>query len=260
MYKLIATDIDGTLIRDDKKISERTKEMIKKWTEKGNFFICVSGRAHTGVLSLVKDLNLKKTYHVAYNGNILFNADGKVKIMTYFDYDEYKVLIDHLRKTSRSYVVMDGKCMNYETEDLSANEIMIPNNGDIEFIKIEDSLKIKNPFQICSYYETKEEAEKILSKKYKTISGCVTNPALIDFFPNVISKANGLSKIVEELGVKKEEVIAIGDNGNDIDMIKYAGMGVAVKNATDDLKNESDEVLDYTNNEDAVYHLIKRYI
>ena len=110
MYKLIATDIDGTLIRDDKKISERTKEMIKKWTEKGNFFICVSGRAHTGVLSLVKDLNLKKTYHVAYNGNILFNADGKVKIMTYFDYDEYKVLIDHLRKTSRSYVVMDMNC------------------------------------------------------------------------------------------------------------------------------------------------------
>ncbi|HHX55014.1 MAG TPA: HAD-IIB family hydrolase, partial [Clostridiales bacterium] len=84
-------------------------------------------------------------------------------------------------------------------------------------------------------------------------------PIFLEFLDKGVNKGVGLSLIAQHLGIRQEEIIAVGDAGNDIAMIKYAGLGVAMGNATDDVK----EIADYitlTNEEDGVAHLIEKFM
>lgn len=260
MYKILAADIDGTLFNDKKEVTKKTVEAIKKCNEKGVYVILSSGRYYKGVLPIAESLDLDKSYHVADNGISYFDTKGEVNFIKVFDFDDYKLLVEHLRNTSRSFVVTNESGMWYETEDESCVKTMKPNNGDAPFIKVDDVLKVKNPFKICAYYETDEEVNNILSKKYNTITGCVSFNVLIDFYPKGIDKYITLMEVAKKLNVKKEEIVAIGDSDNDLPLIKNAAVGISVANASEKLKEASDIVLKQNNNEDPVCYVIENII
>jgi HAD superfamily hydrolase (TIGR01484 family) len=92
------------------------------------------------------------------------------------------------------------------------------------------------------------------------LTACQSMPKLCDVMKAGISKAYALQKLSESLGVKRNEIAAIGDQLNDIDLIEYAGLGIAVANAEDALKEKADRVTNATNNEDAVSEAIERFL
>ena len=89
---------------------------------------------------------------------------------------------------------------------------------------------------------------------------CQSMPMLCDVMKDGISKANALQRLSESLGIKREEIVAIGDQYNDIDLIEYAGLGIAVANAEDALKEKADIVTLSNNNEDAVSEAIESIV
>lgn len=260
MYKLIVTDIDGTLYSDEKKIGDRDVKAIHEMKKLGVDMVLSSGRYYRGVLPIAEKLGLDTTYHIATNGMCYFNTSGEVEFTHVFDPEDYKRLIMHLRKTSRSYVIINKDCLWYETEDRSCVETMIPNNGDVPFIKVDDALEIEDPFQICAYYGNPKECEDILSGEFDTISGAVTYHVLIDFIPKGIDKFIALRRILDITDVRPEEVIGVGDNDNDLPIIENVGLGISVNNASENMKRASDIVLERTNNENPMEEILERII
>lgn len=260
MYKLIVTDIDGTLYRDDKRMGERDIKAVAEMKRLGVDMMLSSGRYYKGVLPIAEMLGLDNTYHIATNGMCFFNTSGDVRFTHLFDREDYGNLIRHLRKTSRSYVIINKDSLWYETEDRSCVETMIPNNGDVDFIKVDDALDIADPFQICAYYGTPEECRNILARDFDTIFGAVTYHVLIDYIPKGIDKFVALKQLLDEMKISPEEVIGVGDNDNDLPIIENVGLGISVANASDNLKNASDIVLERTNNENPIEEILERVI
>ena len=92
------------------------------------------------------------------------------------------------------------------------------------------------------------------------MEGVVPDPNFFDMMPYNVTKIEGTRAIAEKLGISMDEVIVMGDQGNDYTNVKYAGLGVAVANATDDLKEVADVVLKQSCDEDAVAYVIDKYI
>ena len=189
-----------------------------------------------------------------------FNTRGDVEFTHLFDPAEYENLIRHLRRTSRSYVIINRDCLWYETDDECCVDTMRPNNGDVDFVKVDDALSIPDPFQICAYYGTPGECERILDRKFDSISGAVTYHVLIDFIPKGIDKFRALKRLLDEMNISPEEVIGVGDNDNDLPIIENVGLGISVRNASDNLKRASDIVLERTNNENPMEEILERVI
>ncbi len=260
MYKLLATDIDGTLLKSDGSISDKNLESIHKAIDSGCKVVLSSGRYYQGVIELCEKLGLEEEYHVADNGACIVNGKGYFKQICEFN-NEYENLIKHLRSVSKSFVVTNKEAMWYETTDKSCQGIMRPNNGEnSHYIKIKDLTALKGTFKICAYYEDAEEAKKILSKKFDGITGCVSHAHLVDFYPSEVSKYTAVLEVAKMNLVLKDEIIGVGDSDNDLELVENATLGISVKNATENLKSVSDVILDIDNNQDAISKVIEEYL
>ncbi len=265
MYKLVVLDIDGTLVNSEKKITEKTKEYIKKATEKGVKFILASGRTPYGILPVAKEIELEKIggYILAYNGGMCVNC---VTMETLYETNMHNSEITKIYEYAKENNI---PLMTYDKETL-----LIPNEvtkyieleariNNLTIKKSEDFLKDVN-FDFPKVLFTDEG--EILAKHESKVKELVphlevfrSEPFFLEVCPPNIHKATGIAKIIEILGVKQEEVIAIGDGFNDVTMIEYAGLGVAMGNAHDDIKAIANYVT-VTNDEDGVCKVIEEFI
>ena len=268
MYRLIVSDIDGTLYDDEKKVGRRDEEIIKKMLDGGIKIVLSSGRFYRGMLPLAKKLNLFGAYHIATNGTCIFSADGEVVETSTFCETGYSNLIRHLRKTCKSFVVINNECMWYETQDTRCIDALGSNNGDAPYIRVDDVLSVNEPYQICAFYSSLSECDEILEGEIEGISGSVTFRedaqgdaiGLIDYIPAGTDKYAALKKIAAMLGIKRDEIIGFGNNDNDLPIVKGAAVGVCVNNSSENLKNASNLVLDRTNNENPMEELYEKLI
>ena len=264
--KLIALDVDGTLVDDDKKISPRTKHALIEAMKAGHKVCIASGRSFYGTEYYAKELEFDKY------GGILSNFNG-AKIT---EYGSNKVLFDHLldldlvkevlafiKPLNISYMIYHGDHIYIEDintysleeamrfnkigyildEDLAENIDFRPNN----ILFAADPDKIKADADLIY--------EKFKDRGYLTYSG----PHYYELMPTGITKGTSILEIADYFGIDHKDTIAFGDQMNDQDMIIKAGVGVAMGNATEDLKREADYVT-LTNNEDGVADYIERFI
>ncbi len=265
MYKLVVLDIDGTLVNSEKKVTEKTKEYIKKATEKGVKFIIASGRTPYGILPIAKEIELEKIggYILAYNGGMCMNCENM------------EVLYEtNMPSTEMPKIYSYAKEHNIPLMTYNRETLLIPNEVT-EYIELEARL---NNLTICKSNDFLKDVNfdfpktlftanaEILAKHESAIKELVphlevfrSEPFFLEVCPPNIHKATGIEKVIEILGVKQEEVIAIGDGFNDVTMIQYAGLGVAMGNAHDDIKAIANHVT-LTNDEDGVCKVIEDFI
>ena len=263
---MIVLDLDGTLVDSKKNISERNKEALQKAMEKGIIVVLASGRPVNGVMPKAEELNLDKNngYIIAFNGGRIINVTtGKCL----FEADLPEGYLEKVYDLSR-------KCniglMTYEGNDKLITE------DDNKYIQLEikvNQLKRVTPKNIKEYVtfpvekyllagepEDVEKAEPL----FKQMAGEELNifrsdPFFLEILPPGIDKAYGLSKLIDTLGIKREEVIACGDGYNDVTMLQFAGLGVAMENAQTPAK----EVADYitlSNDDDGVACVVEKFI
>ena len=264
MYKLIALDMDGTLLTSEKKIAESTKIALEKAEEKGVKVVLASGRPIDGITRYLEELNLlkKDDYVLSYNGGIVQNTHTKeIVSKAVLKGSDLKLLYDISKKLNvniHAFSATEGlitpkisKYTQYEA-DMNGIEITIK-----DFNEIDDNEEIIKVMMIDPAEILDPAIEKLPKDLYEKYSVFKSAEFFLEFTNKEVDKGLGLKKLGEYLGIAKDEMIACGDAGNDLSMVKYAGMGVAMGNATNDVK-EIANYITLSNDEDGIAKVNKK--
>ncbi|NLL31477.1 MAG: sugar-phosphatase [Clostridiales bacterium] len=266
MYKLVAIDMDGTLLRSDKSISERTKSAIKKAREKGVTVVLATGRPIEGVQKTLKELEMftDKDYVLTYNGALVQKTKSKESIskVTIEGRDLHYLhgLSKELNVNIHAFVENKGlltpKNSKYTQVEADINDIDIKID-DFSTIKDEEVVVkvmfIDEPEILGPAYE---KLPKEVFEKYTVVR---STPYFLEFLNKKVNKGLGVELLAKHLGIKREEIITLGDAENDRHMIEYAGLGIAMGNAFESIKEIADYITD-SNDEDGVATAIEKFV
>lgn len=265
-YKIIALDIDGTLTNSEKIITDATKDKLIEFQRSGGKVILASGRPTMGIIPHAENLELKKYggYILSFNGGCAIDCkSGEILFQQKLPLSVIPEIIDIIKgysvgiNTYEGENIIAGKCINEYTE-LEAKI----NGMNIKFVDdftgyvnfdINKCLIQGDPAVIL-------ELEKILSERYSGRLGIFKSEAFfLEIVPNGIDKAMSIDRLLKMIGIQTKECIACGDGFNDISMIKYAGLGVAMSNAKQPVKDAADYIT-LSNDQDGIAHLLKKVI
>jgi len=265
MYKLLALDMDGTLLKKDKTISKRTKDAIKKAKNNGIQVVLATGRPTKGIEKYLKELDLvnDNDYAVSFNGAVIQNTKtGLVIAETPMSYEDLFYLFKLSQELNINiHALTSDSCITpkwnrFSQQEASLNEISLVIS---DFDKLDQTKPIVK-IMFIDEVDTLNKALEALPEEAKTkFSTMRSDPNYYEFLNIKVNKGAGIEMLANILGIKQSEVICIGDAGNDIHMIKYAGLGVAMGNAFSDVKTIADYIT-RSNEEDGVAHVIEKFI
>lgn len=263
---LVASDLDGTLLDEKKHVSKENVEAIHKLKENGIMFGISSGRPVETILSMVEGWGLSKDlgFISGMNGGVIYDFRLKKKEDFYLlDGEIVKDIMRFYEDMDVIFQVLVGadRYVNKSTEETRANAKLYGEN-EIE-CDLYDFLTGKkiNKLMLCfdpSYQE--KVFERSTHYHNEQCVGFFTANYLFEYVDPHINKGFGMEKLAEHFGTKVENIVAFGDDSNDIEMLKAAGVGVAMKNARDTVKEIADYVSVYTNEENAIAHYIEDFI
>lgn len=265
-YKLIALDLDGTLKNSKNKITPKTKKALIQAQKLGMKIVLASGRPTPGLRHEAEELELEK-----YGGYILsFNGARVVDVKTGETVYEQTLTIDEAKKAYARSKEYQLSCMTYK------NDIIVTEDIDDQYVCIEAQINDIEKKKVDSFVECLENPiHKVLLTGEPDYVGSIENefkapfgdtlsiyrsaPFFIEVMAQGIDKAASLDRLVKSLGICQEEVIAFGDGYNDLSMIEYAGLGVAMENAVDGVKERAD-VITKSHNEDGIAYMLSQVV
>ena len=268
MYKLIACDLDETLLRDDRHVSLQDQKAIHSLKDYGVKFVPATGRGFKSIEATLKELDVfqkENEYVISYNGGALSeNKDDRVlhfegipfsianalyqKGLTYdvciHVYTQDHVYVAHINDDERAYIT--GRI-----------EFEVIDEDSIDFLKNEDIVKVLYSNTDFNYLQS---IEKDLHDLTGNLDVSYSSHRFIEFNHKGVNKGKGLLILGNILGIEPEEMIAVGDNFNDLPMLKVAGLGIGVQNTVEDMKKECDYITKATHNESAISEIIEKFI
>lgn len=268
MYKIIACDLDETLLSTDRTISKKNIEAIKKAKELGVKFVPATGRGFNTVDNNLKVLDLydkENEYVISYNGGAI--TENKGNRLLHFEGISFD-LASKLFKRGLNYNV----CIHIYTKDTvyaynyiqeekdylaGRMEVVEIFDDNIDFLKGQDIVKA---LYMNTNYEYLQKIAKELEDITSDIDVSYSANRYIEFNHKGVNKGAGLLSLAKLLNIKQEETIAIGDNYNDLSMIKVAGLGVGVANVVEGMKDDCDYICKANHDQDAVAEVIHKFI
>ena len=268
MIKLIALDMDGTLLNSKKELLEETKQYFKNFHNKNTetLLVLCTGRPETGIRPYLKDLGYLEENHyiISQNGASIYESQTGKRVMDAFvNSTAIQKWIELGKKHGISvmgagvdyYYSFDEdptEWMEFDVKLVSGKLKRIPTKEslNIDFYKIllmgdEEQL---NEFETFIPQEWRDEFYVVRSQKY-----------LVEVLTKGVNKAFGLEKLAQKLNIQPSEIAAIGDAANDIEMLEYAGLAIAMGNGSEEVKAIADIVTD-TNENNGVIKAIDKLI
>lgn len=288
MYKLVAIDLDGTMLNSYGIVTENTKNVIKNTIQKGTDVIIASGRPIDSIQSIAKDIG-STNYFIAGNGALIYDIkQDNVIYEKYMSKQKVLEIIKLCEENSISYNVYTDKTilattlkynvLYYHKENLKKEESKKTNISIVEnmydYVK---NMKEEKFLKITICDDSKTIFNSII-RKLKNISDIEvldvshisrkiikqgTEEFPIEYYYTEVSlkdvdKWNALEYLIQKLNIKKEEVITIGDNINDKKMIENAGLGIAMKHSTPVVTDICDYITD-SNNDEGVAKALEKF-
>lgn len=264
--KVLVLDIDGTLTNSEKQITPATKEAIWQILEKGHQVILASGRPTPGMRRYEKELELEKHggYLLSFNGGRIVECrSGDIVLQKNLSLSVIPSVYRFAKEHGCGLITYLGDTVisAFEPDEYVALEARINGlpirvvDNFVEFVDfdINKCLLTASP-EVALQYELE------LRELYQGIASVYRSEAFfIEIMPEHVDKAASLALMLENLGVRRENAICCGDGFNDISMIKFAGVGVAMGNAKPEVKKVADYVT-ATNDEDGIVEVIKKFI
>jgi len=265
-YKLVAIDLDDTLLSDDLKISSQTIMAIQEAVKKGVTVTLATGRMYKSAVKYAKEIDLNVpiiTYQGAYIKNI---GDGEVLYERKLSYEASIDIISKLKERGKkniqvylddelyadkenTYVFEYGRVtnVNYHVVDDLTTFIATSKILPLKILVVDEPTEIKQML---------EEFYQIYSDE---INITISKPHFLEFSHKEATKGQAIKYLADQLGISLEQVIAIGDSYNDLDMIKIAGLGVVMGNGYDEVKKYANYITK-TNNDHGVFEVLNKFI
>lgn len=264
-YKMIVLDLDDTLLKNDRTISERTKSALLASQNAGVKIVLASGRPTFAVKPIAKALEIEKHggFIVSFNGARITDANGENEL---FSANITKSDLAELFQMSKA----EGAFIHtYIGDNIIASEA----NEYTDVEKQITGMKIIVPKDFLSYVQTDvvkaivlQSPEKIKSieEKWKSVIKnrlymTTSKPFFLEFMNNQADKGKSILRLASTIGIEREEIIAFGDSSNDITMLKATGFGVAMENATDSVKKIASHIT-ASNENDGVALALEKFV
>lgn len=268
-YKLVALDMDGTLLNSKGIINDRTRQAIYEASKKGVHIVLATGRILKSAINHSMKLNLHKPI-ISSNGAIIVDENkdiifsqpiNSITVREIIEIGQSEDIYFHFYDADSFYsnVYIEEVLNFYNAKD------SIDNENEIKLIKFNNVDEVLDKdVDVYKFLFIDEDRKKLngLKSKLKDIEGisiCKSWENNLEVMDKDVSKGNSLRYLCNKLNISAEEVIAIGDNENDISMINYAGLGVAMANGVDKVKSVAD-IITSSNDEDGVAKVIEKYI
>ncbi|MFF1741945.1 HAD family hydrolase [Streptomyces mirabilis] len=261
-YKLVATDLDGTLLRSDETVSERTREALAAVTAAGAAHIVVTGRAVPWTRHILDDLGYEGLA-VCGQGAQVYDA-GEHRLLTSVTLDRQLAGLALAKIEAEA-----GPLLLAASRDGLDGEVLVGpgyrrQDGSLPVVPIRDATDLWSaPLNKVYVQHPTLSDDELAAVAAKVAGGLVgvtmAGAGIVELLPLGLSKATGLSLAARRLGVKAADTIAFGDMPNDIPMFAWAAHGVAMANAHDELKAVADEVTS-SSEEDGIAVVLERLL
>lgn len=272
MYKMIVCDLDETLLDDDGTVSAENVAAVKEATAKGVKFVVNSGRGYTSFQKTVRALGLEnqaEQYAISFNGGlILENKNNRSIAINEMPYDLgqkiFGVAVKNPIASTHIYTKDDAYIYNLSDDDaeyLKSRGVsyQILKTPDFEQFKDDHVMKLIMDLPTMeARQQMQADVEKVVDPSKLAVT--YSSGKYVEFNPAGVDKGTATVQLGKILGIKPDEIIAIGDNGNDLSMLKVVGMPVSVSNGIDTVKNTAKYITKADNNHAAVAETIKKFI
>ena len=261
----ILTDMDGTLLDSNKKISEKNLNMIEYFRQNGGTFTIASGRLYKKIIMYARMLKLDAPV-IASNGAVIYDISSDKVVYEKIMNNKCLKLIDeiHSRFPDTGVEVASVDCVEFVySSDMVIKHIKDEDftsdfpNGEIIWKKPEEISVPVVKIMFCDYPDKIDILAQTLPRAYSEYNFFKSDSIYYEMVEPGTNKGWAVPKLKEILGDRAKKIYSVGDNMNDIEMLKNSDMGICVKNANEEVKKVSDFILPYTNDEDAIAHLIK---
>ena len=266
--KLLVLDIDGTLVNSKKEITPKTLCALSRWRKAGNQIAIATGRPTAGVREVAKAARITEEggYILSYNGACITDAVTGKRVSGKFLPPSLPAA---LAQYAQSYPELG--LISYEDETVLSlkepDEYIVLEAVTINKMALRTLSNfteyINFPVHKCLLTAPPEIAEKHLSVLQEKYGDCAaiyrSEPFFIEVMPHNVDKATSLDEFVPKIGLSREDVICVGDGFNDVSMIRWAGLGVAMANARQPVKDAAD-CITLSCDEDGVAALIDRLL
>lgn len=261
-YRLIASDMDGTLLNSENQITPATVSAIKAAADKGVVFTLSTGRPMQGVKKYIDQLQLDCPV-ITYNGAVVVHSrTGEIIFSQVMDSEEARLVYQQAKKRGTMFVVwscnrlyaseLGEKSEFYEGITQTKAQLLT----DFEAVLAQGITKFL-------WYDDAETLDKwieeLKDENFTQTTFTKSRAYFLEFFSNKTSKAVAMEKLGEYYGIDKSRMIAVGDQTNDLSMIEYAGLGVAMANAVDAVKAAADYIT-ASNEDDGVAKVIEKFV
>ena len=267
-FDLLVLDVDGTLHNSHREISDATKNALIEAQKRGKTIAIASGRSIAGIRQTASAISLEEYggYVIAYNGTTVINCKTGECIYNqtlpadliapvYEEAAKLQVAIMAYRDSAKEIIVAGG-VTDYVAADAAASCVTIRETD--QFVK-ELSFPINKIF-VSGEPDKMKEVERILQRKFGSVLNVFrSDPYYVELLPKYTDKGVAVDKLVKYMDITKERVMCVGDSNNDLPMLRYAGMGVAMGNASDRIKEQADYVTD-SNDDDGIVKVIEKFM
>ena len=273
--KILFTDLDGTLLDDNKDISAEDMSAIRKMIAAGHKFVMTTGRPLTSVKKLASRYGFLEAgfYLVSFNGGLIYDCESQEAILTrYIPVEEVKAIMDaahacgmHAHTYSGDLVVSE-----YETEQLKTycrlmqmDYVVVKDireyYGQFINVVVKPPIKVNiiTPFDHSSLESFRAEMRKITAGKLFDV---FSKPEMLEFSHMKSNKGDAVRFMADFYKVPMADTIAVGDEENDCPMIEAAGVGVAMANASPVVRNVADYVTERDNNHSGIAEVIEKFV
>ncbi len=265
-YKILVLDLDGTLTNNKKEITPHTREVLIRAQQQGVKLVLASGRPTYGIVPLAEELKLGEYegYILSYNGGQII--DWKTRELMYeneLSPEVYPYLYECARKNDFTilsykdeYIVSEDGANPYVQHEAFLNKM--PSMTVERFLDV-----INFPVPKCLIVGEPDRLALLEPEMKAALQGRMnvfrSEPFFLELVPEGIDKARSLAVLLDELHIDRSEMIACGDGFNDLSMIRYAGLGVAMANAQEVVRAEADYIT-LSNEEEGVAAVVEKFI
>ena len=261
-YRLIALDVDGTLLNDEHELTERTIETIQEVHDQGCHIVLCTGRAPASTLPILGQLGLEGTM-ITHNGAATVHADerGQTLVNEFaFTLPEIEPMLDYVRREGIHFDVCTS--FNMYIERISEYEKKMYQKFLINPKLVTDVSELGLPIVKFTLFSQNEldrvQKEWEEQKLYGHLRMIRSGDLFIDVMSEKANKGNALKALAASLEIDSSEIMAIGNYYNDLEMMAFAGLGIAVENSPEGVKEAADAVTS-SNNDEGVREAILKY-
>lgn len=257
--KLIAMDLDGTLLTKDKRVSDFNRDILNRKSNEGVELVIASGRDLYSIVDLTDCLNVR--YHICFNGAKIY----KDRELIYFKSMDRNICLDILEKTVEiglDYSATAGKEVHFTKIDPEYVK-EYGTNKELEFFHITDGKPLGREFEKMVFVGDADRFKKLrkyVTEKYgNELNIFGSGDGVMDIVNIQCSKGEALKLVAEDMGIDIKDAMAFGDNENDLSMLNIAGCPVIMANAAEELK-KPEYKRTVTNGEDGVGVFVENFL